>query len=356
LPVPVRNFGPGVALQATMSRLRLTLPFSAMAAGQIIRAGLLAGAVAGICAGATAPAGLAAGPDPLPASEIRERTEALDLPERTAPPVGTASGGVGEEPPPPANGGSLFPGERMVAFYGAPQLTRTALGRWSPKNAARKLRKQARPYRKHGDRPVIRSFNLIGVIATASPGRDRLYRTRQPDALINRYLKRVRRFGGRLTIDIQPGRSPIMAELRALRGWIAQPEVDVGIDPEWAVGSKGVPGRTKGKVTAKELNRASRFIERLVDENGLPPKAMIVHQFHEGSVRKPRRIKQRRGVAVTLNFDGIGSPAGKAAGYKRLAVRGLFDGFSLFYLRDNPLMKPRAVLRLRPRADYVMYQ
>lgn len=261
--------------------------------------------------------------------------------------------GVGE---PEAQRGTIFPKRRVVTLYGAPQLSATALGKRTPRGAARKVVKQARPYARLGDRRVVPGLDLIAVVATSSPGRDRLYRTRQPNKLIRTYLRRVRAIGGRLVLDIQPGRSSVGRELRALRKWIEEPDVDVAIDPEWNVGPKGVPGRSRGSIGAKELNRASRWLSRIAEEEGLPPKLMVVHQFRRSSIRRRARIKQRENISVTLNFDGIGRPKAKKAGYTDLAQEGLFEGFSLFYDLDKKLMRPRSVLRLRPAVDFLLYQ
>lgn len=270
------------------------------------------------------------------------------------------SGGIGAAPAPEPGqdaGASLFAGERLaVALYGAPQLGATAVGKRTPAGAARKLRRQARDYQRDGRPPVARSLNLIGVIATASRGSDGKYRARQPDEIIRAYLDAARSVGARLTLDIQPGRSSVIAELRALKPWLKLPDVDVGIDPEWHVGRRGVPGRTRGSISARKLNQASRWIDDLAAEQDLPAKAMIVHQFHERSVVGRRRVRTREGADVVLNFDGIGGRGAKKAGYADLTTEGLLHGFSLFYDRDIDLMKPRAVLRLDPAVDFVMYQ
>ena len=157
-------------------------------------------------------------------------------------------------------------------------------------------------------------------------------------------------------LDIQPGRARVSDEVGALERWIAEPDVDVSIDPEWEVGPHGVPGRTEGKIRAKEINRISRQIQRIVDANDLPPKALVIHQFHSGSVRKRRDIVQRRDVDVTLNFDGIGSPAAKEAGYRELSSPSLFNGFSIFYSLDTRIMSPRSVLGLEPPVDFLLFQ
>ena len=95
---------------------------------------------------------------------------------------------------------------------------------------------------------------------------------------------------------------------------------------------------------------------KTVRTNGLPPKLLLVHQFRKGGVRGRTKIRQRDEVQTLLNFDGIGSPAAKAAGYEALSVPSLFEGFSLFYRRDTPLMDPARVLALEPDPDFLLYQ
>jgi hypothetical protein len=264
---------------------------------------------------------------------------------------GRTDGGIA-----PAPTGAILPANRVVSLYGAPQLPQTIVGMKSPKGAAQKLVSQSAPYANKGTRPVIGEIDLIATIATAGPGPDRKYRTRQADEVIGTYLNAARSVGARLMLDIQPGRSSLLAELRALREWLAQPDVDLAVDPEWAVGRRGVPGRTPGSVTAKKLNKLSLRLTRTVEAAALPPKLLVVHQFRRGSVRGRKRVAQRPGVQVVLNFDGIGGPRAKASGYGALAAPRLFDGFSLFYRRDRPLMEPAAVLGLLPEPDFLLYQ
>jgi hypothetical protein len=157
-------------------------------------------------------------------------------------------------------------------------------------------------------------------------------------------------------LDIQPGRSSFIEEVRALRPWIVQPEVDIALDPEWNVGPRGIPGRTVGKVSARQVRQVERNLAATVAENGLPPKLLVVHQFRRGSIRGRTRLAQQNGVQTLLNFDGIGSPEAKQAGYATLSTPRLFNGFSLFYRLDRPLMTPTSVLALEPVADFLLYQ
>jgi hypothetical protein len=159
-----------------------------------------------------------------------------------------------------------------------------------------------------------------------------------------------------MMLDIQPGRSTFIAETEGLTEWLVQPDVDLALDPEWNVGPRGIPGQTPGNVGAQQVNAVIRALAAIVRENGLPPKLLVVHQFRSGMIRGKNRIRPRPGVQVLFNFDGIGSPSAKAAGYAALASPTLFDGFSLFYQRDTPLMKPGAVLALEPEPDLLLYQ
>jgi hypothetical protein len=266
-------------------------------------------------------------------------------------------GALGPARPGPAMpAGPLLPANRIVSLYGAPQMGRTILGLRSPAAAARKLAKQATPYAGVDGRPVLGAFDLVAVFATAGGGPDGLYRSRQDDEVIQIYLDQARAVGARLILDIQPGRASILGELEELREWVAQPDVDIAIDPEWNVGRRGIPGQTVGRVRSNEINRVAKAMAATVRQLGLPPKLLVIHQFRRGSIRGRARIAELGGVQPLLNYDGIGSPQAKTAGYPGLTAPGLFNGFSLFYRLDDPLMRPAAVLALDPQPDLLLYQ
>src|SRR4051812_49593083 len=89
----------------------------------------------------------------------------------------------------PRGGRVIFPGHRVVAFYGAPQDPELGqLGIGSPAGAARKLARQARPY---GGR-VLPAFELISTVASGAAGTDGRYSYRQPRRVIDRYLAAAR--------------------------------------------------------------------------------------------------------------------------------------------------------------------
>jgi hypothetical protein len=257
----------------------------------------------------------------------------------------------------PNGGREVLPGNRVVAYYGAPQSRELgALGIGTPDQAAGRLARQARAYAS-GHRPVLPAMELITVVANADPGRDGAYRTRQPNAVIRRYLRAARRHKMLLVLDIQPGRSDFFRDATRLRRWLREPDVGLALDPEWHVTAGQVPGNVIGRVGAREVNATSAWLAQLTAREHLPQKLFIVHQFTDDMV-DDTRLKQRDGLAMVLNADGFGSQPVKVAKYKAFtkAAPSFHRGFKLFYEEDAGLMRPRQVLHLRPVPDVVVYE
>ena len=160
----------------------------------------------------------------------------------TGAPEEEAGGGRADAAPSPAppelprGGRQLLPEHRVVAYYGAPQADELGalghrLARTAPRagSAARPAATSAR------QRPCCPRSELIAVIANADPGDDGMYRTRQPDAVIRRYLRAARRHKMLLMLDIQPGRSDFFTETTRLERWLREPDVGLALDPEWRV-------------------------------------------------------------------------------------------------------------------------
>jgi hypothetical protein len=263
------------------------------------------------------------------------------------------------KPPPqlPRGGRRLFPDNLVVAFYGAPQDNQLGeLGIGSPRGAGRRLLRQAKAY-EAGGRKVLPAMELIAEIAQGSPGDDGLYRTRQPDAVIRRYLRAARQAKALLILDIQPGHAGFFEESKYLEKWLRKPDVSLALDPEWHT-PDAVPGTVIGSVDVREVNAISFWLDDLVRRNRLPQKLLLVHRFTEGAIAGEDQLKPRANVAVTVNVDGFGPNDIKVAKYNSFAQRapGLHNGFKLFYHEDPVTMKPSRVLRIRPRPELVVYE
>jgi hypothetical protein len=257
----------------------------------------------------------------------------------------------------PRGGRSILPEHRVVAFYGAPQSAGLGeLGIGSPDSAARRLVKQAKAYDRK-EAPVLPALELIAVIANADAGMDGLYRARQPDSVIRRYLRAARKQKALLLLDIQPGRSDFFTETIRLERWLREPDVGLALDPEWHVAEGEVPGKVIGSVSAREVNATTAWLEQLVARHELPEKLVVVHQFTDDMV-DDTQLKRRKGLEIILNADGFGGRAIKKAKYHAFTRQapGFDPGFKLFYREDLDLMTPRQVLRLRPPPAFVVYE
>jgi len=284
-----------------------------------------------------------------------------DDPREKAERGGTGAERAATEPPPPElprGGRRIFPDHRVVAFYGAPQDDELgALGIGTPDQAARRLERVARGYRRRS-RPVLPAMELIATIVTAAPGPDGQYRTRQTDAVIRRYLRAARRRRMLLLLDIQPGRADFVTEARALERWLREPDVGLALDPEWRMGPDEVPGNVIGSVSAREVNEVSAWLDGIVRRRRLPEKLFVIHQFTDDMIENRRAVIDRPGLATTFNVDGFGDRPNKRSKYDAFTDQPprFHDGFKLFFREDVNLMRPRHVLALTPPPDLVVYE
>ncbi len=261
----------------------------------------------------------------------------------------------------PRGGRTLFPRYRLIGYAGHP--TADALGRLgigSIDARAAELERRAGHYT-HG-REAQPVFELIAVIATSFPGPDGQYRSRVDSAVVDEFLAAARRHRALLLLNIQPGRSDFLTEVKVFRRWLAEPDVGLALDPEWAVGPGQVPGDVYGHTTGSELNRVAAYLADLVAAYDLPEKVMVFHQVAASVVSDQDRLRDHPGIVVIKSVDGIGPRGAKEETWRRL-VGGLPDhlhtGFKLFFVEDarsGPLMSPDQVLALRPRPVYVMYE
>jgi hypothetical protein len=201
------------------------------------------------------------------------------------------------------------------------------------------------------------AFELIVTVANAAPGEDGLYRTRQSDAVIRRYLRAARRAKALLLLDIQPGHADFMDEVKHLDRWMREPDVGLALDPEWHTPG-AQPGTVIGSVDAATVNAVSQHIAAIVRDRQLPQKLFVVHQFTADMIKDKARVIQRPGLATTMNVDGFGDRANKVSKYREFTHDGtrFHRGFKLFYEEDVGLMRPRSVVALQPPPDLIVYE
>lgn len=249
---------------------------------------------------------------------------------------------------------------RLVAFYGTPaSKDMGVLGEHPPEEMMEKLKERTAAYSNADpDRPAVPTIELIATVAQRTPGPDNLYVSKPSKKIIDEYAKLAKENGALLLLDIQLGRGTIMDEIKEIEPYLKLPYVHLAIDTEYSVDEGEIPGEDLGEVDGEDVQEAIEYMDRMVEDNNLPDKMVLVHQFGNGIVKNKDKIKPTKHVEVPLNYDGFGDSAVKMSAYGKL-VRDQpiqYGGFKLFFKNDEPLLSPEEVLKLDPAPAIINYQ
>ncbi len=253
---------------------------------------------------------------------------------------------------------SLLESHLLITWYGNPRTARMGvLGEHTGEARAAGLRRQAAEYAALTPKRVLMAYHLVAVIAQCTPGADGLWRRRETRDVIEALLAEARANGFRLILDVQPGRSTVAEEVAALEPFLQERDVDLALDPEFAMSDCEVPGRQVGRLRASDVNAALDRLERMIETRRLPPKILIVHQFRLDMLPDKTKIRSSRTIDVVLNMDGFGSQSLKLSSYRAVMRMPLeFPGIKLFYRQDTHLFTPAQVTALTPVPAVVIYQ
>lgn len=261
--------------------------------------------------------------------------------------------------------GSVIPSKRIVAYYGNPLSKRMgALGEPPKDEMLKRLKNEVQRWEKADPlHPVQPALHLIAVVAQGDPGKSGKYRMVMPDKVVNEVYGWAKDAGAIMFIDIQTGHDNIRDLLPKFEYILKNPDVHLGIDPEFnLVSSKVKPGKKIGTYDADDINYASSYLRELVKKHKLPPKVFVVHRFTRNGVTNSSKINLYPEVQIVMHMDGWGAPWLKRDSYKDYIVAEpvQFTGFKLFYHNDtkkgDPLMTPEDLLKLNPKPLYIQYQ
>ncbi len=213
------------------------------------------------------------------------------------------------------------------------------------------------------NRKILPVFELIAVVVQGWPGSDGKYRHRVDDAVVDDYLRAARADKALLFLNIQPGQSDFLTELKTFERYLHEPDVGVALDPEWAMKPKQKPGQFFGQTTSRVLNDVAAYLSAIVAQDGLPEKALVYHEVVRTVVKDEGAVTPFPGVVFIKSVDGLGRVGAKIATYANLmetTAAGVHPGFKLFFDEDtrngSRIMTAKEVLRLSPQPEYVMYE
>ncbi len=260
----------------------------------------------------------------------------------------------------PGGGRIMFPGRRLVAFYGGVSTPALGvLGEQDPPGALERLEPFLEEYAADGIM-TIPTFEIITTVATELPGRGGNYSAGYSIEDLMPWIEYAAEKNVYVVLDLQPGRSDFLTQARRYEDLLKLPHVGLALDPEWRLGPNQVHLRQIGSVRASEVNSVSRWLSDLVRRERLPQKLFIVHQFRLDMIRNRELITVPPELAVVIHMDGQGPLTTKYNTWSVLLVgtedREWFWGWKNFFDEDAPLATPQQVLVLEPTPVFVSYQ
>lgn len=287
-------------------------------------------------------------------------------------------------PPPPAppdlwpvktvypNVGAILPFKRIIAYYGNLYSRKMGvLGEYDEPEMLRRLDAEVKKWNAADPgTPVQPALHYIAVVAQGSEGRDGMYRSRMPDSEIDKVLEIAKKIDAIVFLDIQVGFSTLQQEVPRLEKYLKMPQVHLAVDPEFSMKTGIRPGKVVGTLDAEDINFTTDYLARLVRENNLPPKVLVVHRYTQKMFTNYNLVKTMPEVQIVIHMDGWGGAAKKRNTYQQFVYKEpvQFTGFKLFYKNDlwksgskviDPnlqIMSPEELLKLRPRPLYIQYQ
>lgn len=263
------------------------------------------------------------------------------------------------------NAGAILPEKRIIAYYGNYYSTKMGiLGEFEPSVVLQKMRGEIAKWEAADpETKVMPAIEYIAVVAQDNPGKSGLYRARMPDEHIDKAIEMAKQMNGIVILDVQVGLSTVQSEIPALEKYLKMPQVHLALDPEFSMKGGEKPGTVIGYLNASDINYTANYLAKLVKDNNLPPKVLIVHRFTQRMVRDATSITPLPEVQVVMVMDGWGTPARKIGTYKSFIFPEpvQFTGFKLFYKNDlkppsERLLTPAELLKLTPRPAFVQYQ
>src|SRR3989344_934373 len=200
------------------------------------------------------------------------------------------------------NPGAILPFKRIVAYYGNLYSKKMgALGEYPEDEMLTRLGAEVKNWELADPAtPVVPALHYIAVVAQGSPGADGKYRARMPESEIDKVIAMAERIGAIVFLDLQVGFSTLEKEIPVFEKYFKMPQVHLGIDPEFSMKGGIRPGKVVGTYDAADINFAAEYLAKIVRENNLPPKILVVHRYTQNMMTNYKEIKPLPEVQVVI--------------------------------------------------------
>jgi hypothetical protein len=261
----------------------------------------------------------------------------------------------------PGGGQVMFPGRRLVALYGHPGTPGLGvLGEQDLSASIARARQMAAAYRPLSRVPVVPAFEIIASVAEASPGPDGSYSYETPASQLLPWVREATADGLYVVLDLQPGRSSLLAQAEYYQSLLELPDVGLALDAEWKLQPGQKPLQQIGHVGIGEVNSVAGWLAALTTRHDLPQKLLVLHQFQLAMLTGERDLDTGHDdLAIVIHMDGQGTPGVKQGTWNAVtaaAPRGVFFGWKDFLVKDHPMLTPGQTMTETPAPVMISYQ
>jgi hypothetical protein len=261
----------------------------------------------------------------------------------------------------PGGGQVMFPGRRLVALYGHPGTPGLGiLGEQDLPASIARARQMAAAYRPLSRVPVVPAFEIIASVAEASPGPDGSYSYETPVSQLLPWVRKASADGLYVVLDLQPGRSSLLAQAEYYQSLLQLPDVGLALDAEWKLQPGQKPLQQIGHVGIGEVNSVVGWLAALTARRDLPQKLLVLHQFQLAMLTGEQDLDTSRdNLAIVIHMDGQGTPGVKQGTWNAVtaaAPRGVFFGWKDFLVKDHPMLTPGQTMTETPAPVMISYQ
>lgn len=261
----------------------------------------------------------------------------------------------------PGGGQLLFPAHTIVAMYGTPGSgSLGVLGEQPLEESMERAREHASRYEGLTDTHILPAFEIITTVAAAQAGADGDYSNEIDIETLRPWVTAAGDAGLYVVLDLQPGRTDFLTQAKRYEELLRMPWVGLALDPEWRLKPHERHLVSIGSVDAAEVNAVGDYLAALVQEDSLPPKLFVLHQFRLDMIENRDQVRvDRDEITVLIHVDGQGSQPAKQdtwAWLRRDAPQVAW-GWKNFYDEDLPVLTAEETIqRVSPQPELITYQ
>lgn len=261
----------------------------------------------------------------------------------------------------PGGGRTLAGAYRLVALYGSPDTPALgALGEQPVPASIERVKGIARAYQPLSAEPMLPAFEIIATVASATPTDNGDY-SRETDArTVLAWVQAAKEAGVYVVLDIQPGRSSVLAQVKQYEDVLRLPNVGLALDPEWRLGPSQLPLQQIGSAGSAEINEVSGWLTALIRQYKLPQKLFLLHQFRLTMLPDRQNIDTSHPeLAYVIQMDGQGTQPAKQSTWQAIMANppaSTVFGWKNFYYQDSPMLDAAATMSITPKPWYISYQ